>query len=127
MRFGRKSSGIRFLPLALVILSEGFCAKRKKLQSKDLVSNDARGLAPRYNPFMEAGELLKQALALSDKERAELASSLIDSLDTTIDPDTELAWQEEIARRLSDVESGKVKTIPWEEVRRKGRAVWDGR
>jgi putative addiction module component (TIGR02574 family) len=74
---------------------------------------------------MEADELLKQALALSDKERAELAATLIDSLDTTFDDDAEAAWQEEIARRLKDVETGKVKTIPWDEVRRKGRAMLD--
>jgi len=75
---------------------------------------------------MEAGELLKHALTLSDKERAELASHLIDSLDPTVEPDAELAWQEEIARRLEEVESGRVKTIPWDEVRRKGRALLNG-
>jgi putative addiction module component (TIGR02574 family) len=76
---------------------------------------------------MGAGELLKQALTLSEKERAELASSLIDSLDPTVDADAEQAWQEEIARRLSEIESGRVKTIPWDEVRRKGRTLLDGR
>jgi putative addiction module component (TIGR02574 family) len=76
---------------------------------------------------MEAGELLKQALTLSDKERAELASHLIDSLDPTVEPDAELAWQEEIARRLEEVESGRVKTIPWDEVQRKGRALLNGK
>ena len=75
---------------------------------------------------MEAGELLKHALTLSDKERAELASHLIDSLDPTVEPDAELAWQEEIARRLEEVESGRVKTIPWDEVQRKGRALLNG-
>jgi len=45
---------------------------------------------------MEAGELLKHALTLPDKERAELASSLIDSLDPTVDTDAEIAWQEEL-------------------------------
>jgi putative addiction module component (TIGR02574 family) len=69
---------------------------------------------------MEAGELLKKALTLPEKERAELASSLIDSLDPTIDADAELAWQKEIARRLEEIENGKVKAIPWDEVRRKG-------
>jgi putative addiction module component (TIGR02574 family) len=72
---------------------------------------------------MEASELLKKALDLPDHERAELAGNLIDSLDTTVDEDVEAAWQEEIARRLKDVETGKVKTIPWDEVRRKGRAL----
>ena len=75
---------------------------------------------------MEAGELLKHALTLSDKERAELASHLIDSLDPTVEPDAELAWQEEIARRLEEVESGRVKTIPWDEVQRKGKALLNG-
>jgi putative addiction module component (TIGR02574 family) len=75
---------------------------------------------------MEASELLKHALTLPDKERAELASSLIDSLDPTVDADAELAWQKEIARRIEDIDSGRVKTIPWDEVRRKGRALLDG-
>jgi putative addiction module component (TIGR02574 family) len=43
-----------------------------------------------------------------------------DDLDAT---DNDAAWQEEIARRLNDVESGKVTTIPWEKVRRKGRVL----
>ncbi|HET9408562.1 MAG TPA: addiction module protein [Candidatus Sulfotelmatobacter sp.] len=75
---------------------------------------------------MEAAELLKHALTLSEKERAELASNLIDSLDPTVDPDAEVAWQAEIARRLEEIETGQVKTIPWDEVRRKGRALLNG-
>ncbi len=75
---------------------------------------------------MESGELLKRALELSDQERADLASNLIDSLDPTVDADSELAWQEEISRRLSDIENGHVKTTPWEDVRRKGRTLLNG-
>lgn len=71
--------------------------------------------------------MLKQALRLPDKDRAELAANLIDSLDATVDEDTEAAWQEEIARRLKDVEAGNVRTIPWEEVRRKARALLHGK
>jgi putative addiction module component (TIGR02574 family) len=80
-----------------------------------------------YNLTMEASEILKKALELPDKERAELAATLIDSLDPTVDDNAELVWQEEVARRLEDVESGKVKTIPWEQVRAKGRALLDGK
>jgi putative addiction module component (TIGR02574 family) len=76
---------------------------------------------------MEASELLKKALALPDKERAELAASLIESLDSTVDDDAEAAWQEEIARRMKDLETGRVKTIPWNEVRRKGRTLLHGK
>jgi putative addiction module component (TIGR02574 family) len=68
----------------------------------------------------EAHELLQKALALPDKERAELAGNLISSLDATVDEDVDAAWQVEIARRLQDVHSGRVKTIPWEEVQQKG-------
>jgi putative addiction module component (TIGR02574 family) len=63
--------------------------------------------------------LLQQALALSDRERAELASLLMDSLDTTMDQDAESAWDGEIARRIAELDAGTAQTIPWEQVRRK--------
>ena len=72
---------------------------------------------------MQASELLKKALTLPDHERAELAGNLLDSLDPAVDEDAEAAWQEEITRRLAEVETGKVKTIPWDEVRRKGQVL----
>jgi putative addiction module component (TIGR02574 family) len=67
----------------------------------------------------DATELLKRALALTVEERAELAGSLLESLDGAHDdPEAvEAAWNEEIARRIADLDSGKAKTIPWEEVR----------
>jgi putative addiction module component (TIGR02574 family) len=77
--------------------------------------------------MQEAQELLKKALALPDKERADLAGSLIDSLDNTVDEDAEAAWQEEILRRLEEVRSGKVKTTSWDDVRKKGRALLHGK
>src|ERR1700732_3028898 len=76
-----------------------------------------------YFMMQEAQELLKKALALPDKERADLAGSLIDSLDDTVDENAEAAWQEEIVRRLEDVQSGKVKTTSWDDVRQKGRTL----
>ena len=72
--------------------------------------------------MQDAQELLKKALALPDKERADLAGSLIDSLDDSVDENAEAAWQAEIVRHLEDVPSGKVKTTSWDEVRQKGRA-----
>ena len=67
----------------------------------------------------DATELLKRALALSEAERAELAGSLLESLDgAPEDPAAvEAAWNEEIARRIKDLDSGKAQTVPWEEVR----------
>lgn len=75
----------------------------------------------------EAQELLRKALALPENERAELAGNLISSLDTSVDFDVDAAWQKEVARRLDDVQSGEVKTIPWEDVRQKGRTLLDGK
>jgi putative addiction module component (TIGR02574 family) len=72
-------------------------------------------------------ELRKQVLSLPEEARADLASSLIDSLDETVDEDVEAAWQEEIARRVEELESGKVKTIPWAEVRRRGQELLRGK
>ena len=73
--------------------------------------------------MQDAQELLKKALALPDKERADLAGSLIDRLDDTVDENAEAAWQAEIVRHLEDVPSGKVKTTSWDEVRQKGRTL----
>jgi putative addiction module component (TIGR02574 family) len=73
--------------------------------------------------LQDAQELLKKALALPDKERADPAGSLIDSLDDTVDENGEAAWQEGMVRRLEGVRSAKVKTTSWDEVRQKGRTL----
>jgi putative addiction module component (TIGR02574 family) len=65
----------------------------------------------------KTSNLLQQALALSEKERADLACSLMDSLDPTVDEDAAAAWNQEIARRIADLDSGQAKTVPWDEVR----------
>lgn len=49
--------------------------------------------------MQEAQELLKIALALPEKERADLACTLIESLDDTVDENAEAAWQQDILRR----------------------------
>jgi putative addiction module component (TIGR02574 family) len=67
----------------------------------------------------EANELLRKALTLPPEDRAALAGSLIESLETTTDLSAEQAWSEEIAHRIQDLDSGKAKTVPWEEVRRR--------
>lgn len=67
----------------------------------------------------ETNDVLKRALALPAEDRAELAGSLLESLDVGQDPDAEAAWQQEVARRIQDLDSGKVTAIPWAEVRRR--------
>jgi putative addiction module component (TIGR02574 family) len=65
-----------------------------------------------------AKKLLDRALELEDTDRAELAALLISSLDPHIDHDVEAAWDAEIKRRLDQIDSGEVTTIPWPEARR---------
>jgi len=67
----------------------------------------------------EATELLKRAMTLPVAERAELAGSLIESLDEAADESVKAAWNEEIARRMEDLDSGRVKPISLEEARRR--------
>jgi putative addiction module component (TIGR02574 family) len=62
-------------------------------------------------------DLYEEAAELPDRERAELAGRLIESLETEIDPDVEVAWAEEIERRIHQIDSGEAATISWEQVR----------
>lgn len=64
----------------------------------------------------QSEQLLRSALTLPESERAEIAASLIHSLDPKPDEGVDEAWAEEIRRRIESIESGKVKLIPWEDV-----------
>jgi putative addiction module component (TIGR02574 family) len=75
----------------------------------------------------EASELLKKALALPPEARAALAGSLLESLDDTVDASAEEEWNQEIARRIQELDSAKVKPIPWAEARRQISAILNGR
>jgi len=63
-------------------------------------------------------KLLEDALRLPDTERAELAASLIDSLDEHVDDKVPEAWDSEVLRRLAELDRGEVKPVPWPEARR---------
>ncbi len=75
----------------------------------------------------EVTDLLKKALALPPEARAALAGSLLEGLDDTVDGSAEEEWNEEIARRIHELDSGKVKPIPWVEARREVSAILNGR
>ena len=62
-------------------------------------------------------KLLHDALMLSAEDRADLATALLASLDSPADPDVDAAWAAEIERRIAEIDSGAVKTIPWPEAR----------
>ena len=65
----------------------------------------------------EVSKLLEQALSLSVEEQEALADSLISNLGGKVDEGVQAAWDEEIKHRIDELDSGKAKTIPWEEVR----------
>ncbi len=68
-------------------------------------------------------ELLAAALGLPASDRASLAGALLRSLDgeefdeQTSPGEVEAAWAEELKRRAEDLRSGRVATVPWEQVR----------
>ena len=65
----------------------------------------------------EVSDLLKRALALPVDERAALANTLLDSRDTANESVQE-AWDNEVARRIEDLKTGKAVTVPWEQLHR---------
>ena len=60
-----------------------------------------------------AKDLLSNALDLDITDRAELAAQLIASLDGEHDEDVEAAWAVEIERRMTEIDGGTVRTVPW--------------
>ena len=65
-------------------------------------------------------EMLRpQALALSQRERAELASILLESLPPGFDDDIEAEQLCVVRERIEEIESGKVQPVPGEEVFRR--------
>jgi putative addiction module component (TIGR02574 family) len=64
----------------------------------------------------ESQHLLQSALALPEPDRAEIAASLIHSLDAGNDEDVDASWAAEIQRRIESIDNGEVTLIPWDEV-----------
>ena len=62
-------------------------------------------------------ELYEKASELTPEDRAELAGLLLESIEEQADEGVEEAWAAEIERRMADYRAGRVKTIPWSEVR----------
>lgn len=62
-------------------------------------------------------ELYEQASQLPVEDRAELAGKLLESIEEPPDEGIEEAWAAEIERRIAEYRAGRVKSIPWSEVR----------
>ena len=61
-------------------------------------------------------EILEEARGLPYGERTELIEQLIADSAKDPDPEIERAWGDEALRRLAEMESGKVKGIPGDQV-----------
>ena len=64
-------------------------------------------------------ELFRQASELDEHDRALLAGLLLESLEHEVDEQVESAWQEEITRRLTELDAGRVELVSWDEVKAK--------
>jgi len=65
----------------------------------------------------QVSELLEKALTLSAEERGLLIDRLVETLDNEpAEEGVEAAWQEEIERRMDDIRSGRVTTIPGDQL-----------
>ncbi len=58
-------------------------------------------------------QLFDQALELPEEERATLAGWLIDSLEAEAPEGVEAVWRQEIEKRVTELDSGEVDTVPW--------------
>lgn len=65
--------------------------------------------------------LEKEVLDLSPRSRVRLAERIIESIDDYATPELEAAWDDEIERRVNDIQSGTEKGIPAEDVMKEAR------
>jgi len=65
---------------------------------------------------VQFNELRSEALALTEADRAKLASDLVASLDGPAEDDAAQAWNVEICRRINEIESGSATLLDADEV-----------
>lgn len=65
--------------------------------------------------------LEKEALGLPPRSRVRLAEKIIESIDDYAEPKLAAAWEDEIGRRVKDIQSGAEKGIPALEVMNEAR------
>ncbi len=68
-----------------------------------------------------AEQVLQSALTLSQADQVEVIEALIAALDLAGPQPLDESWLAEIRRRSAELDAGKVKAIPWPEVRERAR------
>lgn len=65
---------------------------------------------------VSASEFYEAGLALPPSVRKDVALRLLDSIEVADDDAVEAAWSSEITSRVDDIVTGRVQTIPGDEV-----------
>jgi putative addiction module component (TIGR02574 family) len=63
-----------------------------------------------------AKEIVEAALKLDPQVRAEVAQEIIESLENSNYGELSPAWEEELDRRVRDIDEGRVQLVPGEQV-----------
>ena len=66
--------------------------------------------------------ILNEALTMSPEERARMARCLIQSLETPVDESADEKWIELAQKRLVELETGIVKPVSWDNIKKNVRA-----
>ena len=72
---------------------------------------------------MNLHEIEREAMHLTEDERAKLAQKLLLSLESSAEADIAADWLTEASRRARDLDEGLVQPVPAGEVRRKALAL----
>jgi putative addiction module component (TIGR02574 family) len=82
-----------------------------------LILMDLKGIMA----LMTLRVLEKEVLELPPRARVRLAERILESIDDYADPELEAAWDDEIERRVKEIQSGAEKGIPAGEVMKEAR------
>jgi putative addiction module component (TIGR02574 family) len=66
-------------------------------------------------------DVTKQALGLSMEERILLVQRVWDSMGHFVSPEIEKAWMDEADRRWQEIEEGKIRCLPADQVMKQAR------
>ncbi|MBI4691402.1 MAG: addiction module protein [Nitrospirae bacterium] len=65
--------------------------------------------------------VLREAMQLSEEDRAQLVDELLMTLEVEKDNDVDAAWAREVEKRATELSKGTVLPIAWNEVKKTAR------
>jgi len=68
---------------------------------------------------MDVDTLAREAARLSAADQHALLDRIVDALASSAERHVAEAWDEEIVRRVEDLDSGRATAVPWTEVKRR--------